>query len=308
MRAEESGREIQFILLDESEEPIELTGLSIKYMMIKPDQNVVYADIISGVLQQTAQMTTSSGLGYYALRVMDDDQIIYTGQGQVIIDDHVIDDAVLNSISEVDGLVFPDDFLTTDSNVAIISDNTMSPDTTWSSSKISGEIASGMGELINDDGQSSFETWSSNKIDEEISLGMAAMLDDDAQTTQSTWSSDKIADEISDAISGLATYSEDVLWNAGASPDTSGTLITLSHAWTDYDEIVIKSHDGTYGYYSTSSFLTSLFVNNDIFLCVTYDALRLGVDITLEDNTHFTIRQLSSGYPLTYDAIIGIKH
>ena len=206
MRAEESGREIQFVLLDESEEPIDLTGLSIKYMMIKPDQNVIYADLVSGVLQQTEQMAAASGLGYYALRVMDDDQIIYTGQGQVIIDDHLIDDDTLESISEVDGLVFPDDFLTIDSPVAVINDQTSNTYETWSSSKISGEIAAITDEIIDDDTQGGTTTWSSNKIKDEILNDVADLIDDDGESTQTTWSSDKIADELS-AISPTHVYS-----------------------------------------------------------------------------------------------------
>lgn len=142
MRSEEKGREIQFEVIDEAGEPEDLTGYSLKYMQLKPDGNVVYADLASGILTQTEQMVTSKGKGYYCIRIMDDDTIIYSGQGPVVIDDHVIDDETLESISEVDGLVFPDDFYTRDDNVAVIDDNLTTTDKTWSSSKISSEIAS----------------------------------------------------------------------------------------------------------------------------------------------------------------------
>lgn len=112
MRSEEKGREIQFEVIDEAGEPEDLTGYSLKYMQLKPDGNVVYADLASGILTQTEQMATSKGKGYYCIRIMDDDTIIYSGQGPVVIDDHVIDDETLESISEVNGLIFPDDFLT----------------------------------------------------------------------------------------------------------------------------------------------------------------------------------------------------
>ncbi|MBQ1296571.1 MAG: hypothetical protein IIY21_21175 [Clostridiales bacterium] len=142
MRSEEKGREFQFDVINEAGEPEDLTGYDLKFMMLKPDDNVVYADLASGILTQSEQMTTSKGKGYYCIRIMDDDTIIYSGQGPVVIDDHVIDDETLDSISEVDGLVFPDDFYTKDDNVALIDDNVTSTEKTWSSSKIASEITS----------------------------------------------------------------------------------------------------------------------------------------------------------------------
>ena len=47
---------------------------------------------------------------------------------------------MLEDVSEVNGLVFPDDFLTVEDHVAYIDDETVSIDSTWSSDKISEEI------------------------------------------------------------------------------------------------------------------------------------------------------------------------
>ena len=110
MRSEEKGREIAFSVIDEAGDPVALEDYSVKFLMLKPDDNVIYADVVSGVLTQTEQMTTSKGAGYYCIRIIDAGTVIYSGQGRVLIDDHVIDDETLDSISEVDGLIFPDDF------------------------------------------------------------------------------------------------------------------------------------------------------------------------------------------------------
>lgn len=139
-RTEETGREIEFTLLDPDGTAYDLTDYELKFTMLKPDGNVIYQDLSGGVLTQTEQMTTARGIGYYAIRVSDHDTLIYTGQGKVVIDDHVITDETLNSISEVDGLTFPDDFLTVEDHVAVIDDTVTTTEKTWSSSKISDEI------------------------------------------------------------------------------------------------------------------------------------------------------------------------
>ena len=168
MRSEEKGRQIDFEIIDEAGESVDLTEYAVKFIMLKPDGNIVMADAVSGVVTQTEQMTTAKGAGYYCIRLLDDDTVIYSGQGKVLIDDHVVDDETLQSISEVDGLIFPDDFLTTDSPVALIDDTDTSADTTWSSSKISGEISGSVAGLIDDNTTDTDTTWSSDKISSEL--------------------------------------------------------------------------------------------------------------------------------------------
>lgn len=141
MRSEEKGREIRFEVIDEAGEAVDLTEYAVKFIMLKPDENVVMTDAVGGVVTQSEQMTAVKGVGYYCIRLIDDDTVVYSGQGKVLIDDHVVDDETLQSISEVDGIIFPDDFLTIDSPVAMIDDNTTSAESTWSSDKISDELA-----------------------------------------------------------------------------------------------------------------------------------------------------------------------
>lgn len=141
MRSEEKGRQIQFDIIDAAGEAVDLTEYAVKFIMLKPDENIVMTDAVGGVVTQTEQMTTAKGAGYYCIRLIDDDTIVYSGQGKVLIDDHVVDDETIQSISEVDGLIFPDDFLTTDSPVAMIDDNATDTDKTWSSDKIASELS-----------------------------------------------------------------------------------------------------------------------------------------------------------------------
>lgn len=209
MRSEEKGREIQFEVINEAGEPEDLTDYNLKFMMLKPDGNVVYADLASGILTQTEQMTTSKGKGYYCIRIMDDDTIIYSGQGPVVIDDHVIDDETLESISEVDGYVFPDDFATVDQiedvveslGFAKIADDHQNETETWSSEKIAQQAAVMADALIADNQIAEDHTWSSDKINTE--LNDKAEIDDETVSSQDTWSSSKISDEISDGVSGI---------------------------------------------------------------------------------------------------------
>ena len=207
-RSQEAGRQIKFDMLQEDgETALDLTGLTLRFLMEKPDHNFIYADTVAGVLTQSEQMTTAKGTGYYTLEVTDsNDVFIYSGQGRVLIDDHVVSDEDIESVSEVNGLQFPDDFYTTDTPVAIINDLTANTYETWSSSKISSSIADACGEIIDDDTQGGTTTWSSNKIKDEILNDVADLIDDDGESTQTTWSSDKIADELA-AISPETVYS-----------------------------------------------------------------------------------------------------
>ena len=170
MRTGETNRIIIFRLLDGKGEAITSEDYSMEFIMQKPDGNFVIqtlGTITDGFYLHTVeQMATAGGVGYYTLRITDNDDLIYTAHGSVIVDDNTLSDGDIESISEVNGLRFPDDFLTTDSPVALIDDTDTSTGTTWSSSKISNEIDEHS--EIDDDTTSTDSTWSSNKITEAI--------------------------------------------------------------------------------------------------------------------------------------------
>jgi hypothetical protein len=136
------GREIKFILYKDEllTDPIDLSDYTVVITVIKPDNNFVIENFVGDTVTITDQMEVVTGTGYYCVHVTKDNETIYTGQGEFIIDDVLISDEELESISEVNGLRFPDDFLTVDDHVAVIDDDVTSTDKTWSSSKISYEI------------------------------------------------------------------------------------------------------------------------------------------------------------------------
>jgi len=93
-----------------------------------------------GVMKLSDQITAVTGTGYYCILLMQDDELIYSGNGKIIINDHVIGSENIESVSEADGYTFPDDFYTKDTPLAVLDDSTTSTTSTWSSNKINGEI------------------------------------------------------------------------------------------------------------------------------------------------------------------------
>lgn len=191
-------REIAFeFYATDAEDAVQLDpdDFTVKFNVLKPDNNFVMTTFTDGIIKLTINMTAVTGTGYYCIMLMQDDDVIYSGNGKIVINDHVIGAENIDSVSEADGLVFPDDFYTRDTPIAEIDDSGTSDSSTWSSSKIAEEIAAGSGaDLIDDLTTSTEKTWSSSKI----SAGIAAKasIDDNTTTQAKTWSSDKIATEL----------------------------------------------------------------------------------------------------------------
>jgi len=153
---EDSMRQVVFIIVRPEPDSEELIPITIpedavgSFRILKPSGNFVIVPMNKSVLASgetafdvvlPASANTAKGSGYYDIRITSNtDKYYFTAQGDFIIDDNIISDEVLEDVSEVNGLVFPDDFLTVEDNVAIIDDDTISTDSTWSSNKISEEI------------------------------------------------------------------------------------------------------------------------------------------------------------------------
>lgn len=191
-------REIAFeFYATDAEDAVQLDPdeFTVKFDMLKPDNNFVMTTFTDGVIKLSDQITAVTGTGYYCILLMQDDEYIYSGNGKIIVNDHVIGSENIDSVSEADGLVFPDDFYTKDTPVAAIDDTTTSDSSTWSSEKIAEEIAAGSGaDLIDDTVTSTTKTWSSNKISAEVAAKTS--INDNGITTTETWSSDKIETEL----------------------------------------------------------------------------------------------------------------
>ena len=153
---EDSMRQVLFIIVRPDPESEDLIPITIpedavgSFRILKPSGNFVIVPMSKSVLATgetafdvvlPASANTAKGSGYYDIRITSDtDKYYFTAQGDFLIDDNIITDEVLEDVSEVNGLIFPDDFLTVEDHVAYIDDETVSTDSTWSSDKISEEI------------------------------------------------------------------------------------------------------------------------------------------------------------------------
>lgn len=125
--------------------------------IVKPTRQFVIVSMNKTTLDSGSTVFTATlpeqagavgGVGYYDVRISDGNTAFaFTAQGNVYIDDNVLNSGILEDISEVKGLVFPDDFLTKEDGAAVIDDTTTSTESTWSSSQISDEIEEAIGSI-----------------------------------------------------------------------------------------------------------------------------------------------------------------
>lgn len=137
----EEGR--QYLFTPDQEIP---EGASVVLQIVKPDRNFVIdnAAITEDKILVTIpqQATVAKGIAYYNIEVQKSGLLIYSAEGEIWVDDALIDDSMIESISEVFGYKFPDDFITDDKIVPlIINDAATGTTTTWSSSFIQEKIS-----------------------------------------------------------------------------------------------------------------------------------------------------------------------
>lgn len=142
---------------------IDVSGLSCLLQIAKTDGTFtengveVHTDPDTGectlVITIPQQATVVKGLNRYSIcvygEIEGENHLLYSAEGPLWVDDDLITDEMIASVAEVNGLVFPRDFLTVENLVDIVNyvaaeilnDNTISTETTWSSQKISDEIS-----------------------------------------------------------------------------------------------------------------------------------------------------------------------
>lgn len=159
----ETGREILFA------PDMEISGnYSADFIVIKPDDTFVIAaaTITEGKINVVIpeQAGAVAGAGHYILKIYDSGNVcIYSASGGFMVDDHLLTDSMIESVAEVYGYQFPQDFALKD-EAATLNDNVTATNSTWSSSKISEEIVSALPDIIDDDNVLYYKTWSSEKI------------------------------------------------------------------------------------------------------------------------------------------------
>lgn len=163
---EKNLRQIVFILTRKDEESGEDVSVDIpsgavgQLRILKPSNNFVIVDLVKTTLESGSviftatlpeQAVTVGGLCYYDVRIEETtSKFIFSVTGHMVVDDAVISSGVLEDVSEVNGLVFPDDFLTTDDNIAQIDDSMISSAKVWSSYKTNTEIRNQIEAAIED--------------------------------------------------------------------------------------------------------------------------------------------------------------
>lgn len=214
----ETGREILFV------PDMEISGnYSADFIAIKPDDTFVIAaaTITDGKINVVIpeQAGSVAGAGHYILKIYDSGSVcIYSASGGFMVDDHLLTDGIIESVAEVYGYNFPEDFA------------------------LKSEIPS-VDSIIVDDETGTETTWSSEKIAEEIEAASpdpSTFIDDNEVLYNKTWSSEKISYELGQ-ITGLHIYS---------------TTEQPVGKWTDgsfvYEKTVVLTNGstGTWGYFA----------------------------------------------------------
>lgn len=257
MRTGESNRIIIFRLVDGKGEAITAEDYTMEFILQKPDGNFIIqtlGTITDGFYLHTIeQMAAVKGMGYYTLRISDTDDLIYTAHGAVIIDDNTLSDGDIESISLVNGLRFPDDFLTTDSPVALIDDGIPADDKVWSSDKTYNTILGEVSTMIDDGSTNDHQTWSSYKINNLIS------------STQNYSTSEHI---IGKWIDGSNLYAKTYTISVNNPPATYTTQIDVN----GLNIVKIEKHLAEYLYNNVWYYLVgdSLTYNNSEYLHLQY--------------------------------------
>lgn len=193
------------------------------------------------------QVSAAKGTGSYILKVYDyvhDNDLIYSAAGGLYVDDHLLLDSMIESIAEVNGYNFPDDFLTSADLAELIDDTATALDKTWSSQKISDELSN---------------------LEDEVADVIEDLIDDNDTSEDSTWSSQKIEDELGN-IDVTPTYS--------TSETEAGTWIdgsTLYQRVLSIDNPTKQSY-GSYFYYAVSDSIGSAVGYAGISDFMVYDA------------------------------------
>ena len=269
----ETGREYEFIpdiTLPE--------GCSAAIEIVKPDGMFVISEcsIVEGniIVTLPAQALAVRGMAHYIIRITTaDDKIIFSAAGSIWVDDALITNELLESISEVYGLTFPDDFLTTadladyvtiDQLRAALNDYALKTDIIDVVANPSGAAAADLTKI-------------------------------------------KIGSEIY-KIPEIIGYSETLLWENAAG---AHGILSLSDNMSNYDAVFFVMAQPNEPAYRSSQIIPvsaidtsggshfGIFVSGSTNYCSS---------LTYVDDTHISFDSWSSSYPMNCYKIVGVKY
>lgn len=200
---------------------IDVSGLSCLLQIAKPDGTFTEngVDVITDeddtcylILTIPKQATVVKGVAKYSIccygEIETEMHLLYSAEGPLWVDDDLITEEMIQSVAEVNGYTFPQDFFTADMIPDLVDSITQS--------------------IVNDDVTSENSTWSSNKIndlvegiEEEISEITVDIIYSEEEQRIGKW------------INGKDLYKKTIVQTSGFS-----TSYSLAHGIADIDEIV----------------------------------------------------------------------
>ena len=225
-RYQEEGR--QYIFAPD----IDITGLTASVQFVKPDNTFVIesAEVVEPeegpayiVVTIPVQATVVKGVGRYSVFITDpedEDFVLYSAEGTIWADDHLITEEMIESVAEVYGLRFPQDFLTVENLVDIvnyvravlINDDVTGEDTTWSSEKIEQEIQGFTPEPITDMATGNPVTLTDAAATPLVSCSAAILASQDLHGYDKPW------------VGGAGVNRWDEEWEVGGLSSTGGNM------------------------------------------------------------------------------------
>lgn len=305
----ESNRQIEMI--PDVELP-ESAGAEID--IVKPDGTfaIQTADITDGHIIVTLpdQACTVKGLSHYIMKITDTGTVIYSAYGNIFVDDHLITDAMIESIAEANGYTFPDEFLTDDKLEANPIGSTT--DTLYRLRIFDNiyDISGGGGGADVEPNPTGTPTDALNtlRIGNIIyNVRNLMNLSNLADVLIATPTQGQVIkyNPITQKWENGTSRSETVLWSGSETPTTSGTEIQLSDSIRNYNEIVVICGGNGGSWLTHSPYLTSELVINGQYLGTQNESM--GPNWFLTSDTTMRITSMSSANRTTYTKIIGIN-
>lgn len=321
------GREIRLTIKarEDSENPIDLENYHADIIIIKPDNTFVIETFDNNTVELPETAGAVSGLGYYQIKVYTDGtHQIYTGQGSFKVDDYILNDSVIESVAEVNGSIFPDDFATIEYvddaisglSADVIDDDIVSASKTWSSQKIS--HLTGVEDLDDlqdvtisapSNGQALVynnvtQKWENTSISISSTLDGLADVDITTPTDGQSLVYDALADKWINKSSGPITVE---LWSGSQISGDPGYLINLAGSISDYDFLIFKVSPSGSTQYDTLIYYVDMLTVGESYNRFFNSNITASAFWTYTSDTSITWISAFNAYPVNITKIVGVK-
>lgn len=220
---------------------------SAEFVIVKPDMTfTINSATIDNdgniIITIPSQATVVKGVAQYLVRIYNDNTDVYSAYGEIWVDDNLLTDDVIESVAEVYGYNFPEDFALKD-EAATLNDNVTATNSTWSSSKISEEISASL-DIIDDNEVLYNKTWSSEKISYELGNVQPFHVYTNTEQPVGRWIDGKMLYERTITIQNVYITSPDHQMYYGVI-DLSSYISNISNIFPNIDKSYIVMPDTT---------------------------------------------------------------